>query len=430
MDWKRLTAPVALCLLLAACTPAAGPAPTAAPVPTAPVATPAPTTPWTEDYDLFWDILDENYPYLSAAARITGEDYGQVREEYRPYAQQARSAPELLWVIQQCGKTFQGTGHLLVFDSGWYANYMAAYDSDTPKSAYLHAQIDTPQARALYGYEPPDEAASVETGTIRSAGLPVSLDSDNLNARLYPEEGAAYVAVASMARDYAPDQAVLADFFRDICAQGYEHCILDIRGNGGGSDSYWRRCIVDPNGGGGSTTKNYALIKGPLSTAYFDAVGLPLSPIGELPLDELPALAPGDLEGITHFATYELTRPSEEGGPLFPGRFWLLVDGAVYSSSEKFAMFCKQSGFATLVGTETGGDGVGIDPLLCALPHSGICFRFSAENGLNLDGGCNEEMGTAPDIPIEKGQDALEVCLAYCAGDLPDPSVRPDTATP
>lgn len=91
---------------------------------------------------------------------------------------------------------------------------------------------------------------------------------------------------------------------------------------------------------------------------------------------------------------------------------WLLTSERVYSASEYFAVFCKDTGFATLVGTPTGGDGVGLMPFMHALPNTGICFQFSAQNGLNLDGACNEEFGTAPDIAVTPDQDALEVCLA------------------
>lgn len=59
-------------------------------------------------------------------------------------------------------------------------------------------------------------------------------------------------------------------------------------------------------------------------------------------------------------------------------------------------MFCKNSGFATLVGTTTNGDGGVADPLLLALPNSGLLIRFSIFYGLNADGAGNEATGTTP----------------------------------
>ena len=93
------------------------------------------------------------------------------------------------------------------------------------------------------------------------------------------------------------------------------------------------------------------------------------------------------------------------------GRIWVLIDEKVYSASENFVMFCKNTGFTTLVGTATGGDGGIADPLLVALPNSGLIIRFSIFYGLNADGSGNEAKGTTPDITIAEDGDALEECF-------------------
>lgn len=67
-------------------------------------------------------------------------------------------------------------------------------------------------------------------------------------------------------------------------------------------------------------------------------------------------------------------------------------------SSEAFAVFAKSTGFATLVGERTSGDGIGSDPAFCVLPNSGYIFNFSEQMGLTADGTCNFEYKTEPDI--------------------------------
>ena len=69
----------------------------------------------------------------------------------------------------------------------------------------------------------------------------------------------------------------------------------------------------------------------------------------------------------------------------------------VYSSSEAFAIFCKETGFATLVGQTTGGSSSG-GGILYELPQSHILVSFDVEYCLNADGNCNMEIGTTPDI--------------------------------
>lgn len=66
-----------------------------------------------------------------------------------------------------------------------------------------------------------------------------------------------------------------------------------------------------------------------------------------------------DLSGLDLFVadTYKV-EPSGEKKAL-KGKLWMLVNENVYSSSEYAAMFTKATGFATLVGRTTGGDGIG-----------------------------------------------------------------------
>lgn len=95
----------------------------------------------------------------------------------------------------------------------------------------------------------------------------------------------------------------------------------------------------------------------------------------------------------------------------YTGKVWVIVDKHVYSSSDSFAAFCKKTGFATLVGTQTGGNGLGTIPLVAPLPNSGLLIRYECSSGYNDDGSCNAIVGTTPDIEIEPNQDALGVCL-------------------
>ena len=95
----------------------------------------------------------------------------------------------------------------------------------------------------------------------------------------------------------------------------------------------------------------------------------------------------------------------------YTGRVWLLVDGSVFSAAESFAYFCKSSGFAALVGTQTKGDGVGGgNPYVMALPYSGLLLYYAPYYGVNLDGTCNGIYGTMPDYETSAAT-ALTDCL-------------------
>ena len=411
---RTAAAALMLLFLLAACSPAPETSPTSAAAPTpSPAPEPAPTqlasSPWLEDYNYFWDVIEENYPFYHAVKRITGNDLAKTREYYSAQAQEAESAQELYTILSRCDREFHGVGHFCVMDPDFYAYHMDRCQRrlGNPVTDYLYARISTPATLDFYNYTLP----STSIGSTSEAPSS-NADSGNLHFTDFAQYKASCVSVRAMTGSWQNDDAsVLADYFRRLEAEGYTDCIVDIRGNGGGDTAYWTNNIVAPNISTPLFNTNYALSKGPETASYFAACGITTLPIAELPVGELPALHPDDLDGITCYQHFSSGTVPTQDAPLFTGRFWLLVDARNYSASEAFAVFCKGTGFATLVGTRTGGDGIGFNPLLTALPNSGIVFRFSVLNGLNPDGSCNEEYGTTPDIVIEDGQDALNVCL-------------------
>lgn len=93
-------------------------------------------------------------------------------------------------------------------------------------------------------------------------------------------------------------------------------------------------------------------------------------------------------------------------------KFWLLVSSDSYSGADRFADVCKRTGFATVIGTNTGGAGTnGESPMYIVLPNSGLLIKFDFMYGLNEDGYCSDEFGTAPDIYNLPGKSALGTCL-------------------
>ena len=102
----------------------------------------------------------------------------------------------------------------------------------------------------------------------------------------------------------------------------------------------------------------------------------------------------------------------------FHGKIWVLVDKYCYSATDMFVCFCKETGFATLVGTKTKGIGKGTEPYYMALPYSGLIVEYEACLTFNTDGTYNGISGTVPDIVPEEGRGALETCLMAINGEL------------
>lgn len=85
----------------------------------------------------------------------------------------------------------------------------------------------------------------------------------------------------------------------------------------------------------------------------------------------------------------------------YKGNIYLLVDEGVYSSSETLASFCKETELAKLVGTKTGGDGIGFDPMQIDLPNTVYVLRFANDLGVTESGSINEMDQITPDIRVD-----------------------------
>lgn len=133
---------------------------------------------------------------------------------------------------------------------------------------------------------------------------------------------------------------------------------------------------------------------------------------------EFPYISPDMLTGIDTFLKVTDTLSCTYMPEKFHGKIWVLVDEYCYSATEALVCFCKETGFATLVGTETGGNGKGATPYIMALPYSGLIVEYETYLSFNVDGTCNGISGTVPDIVTEDGSDALETCLMAIRGEL------------
>lgn len=228
-----------------------------------------------------------------------------------------------------------------------------------------------------------------------------SNSTSSLTTKILMQDKVACMKVNSMNPDYlVSDMVKVQDFCKKI--QQYPYLIIDIRGNGGGTDDYWQRAIMAPLVNEALYSNKYILLK---KGAYIQPFikemlfGQQVNPIKELPNEiNSPRWVYESFNGFVNI-NQTINGASQTG---YKGEIYLLVDDYVYSSAESFAAFVKSTKFAILVGTTTGGDGVGFSPAFASLPNSGILFRFPLSMGLNSDGTINEETHTKPDILVEQ----------------------------
>lgn len=366
-----------------------------------------------EDYDYLVKTLKDSYLCLGLRDRENPDDPAEdIFREYRKMIEENDSDQAFYSALYSTWYRLGSYGHFWIIEPEEYLPMLdwCAKEDTTGRERWkelIEASEESYKTFSsfledLYGNDSGGSQSGGEAG-------------ENLHTLLLPDEGIAYLKVDSFLVDYDPNYQKEAQAIREFynAAGDCTDLIIDLTDNGGGNEGYWQDLLAAPLADRPLSCTNYALLASSENNRpYIGNVFAPedLHPIAELP--DLPKLNRDGLESATHFVESTLhVEPAKERAA-FHGRVWLLVGPQVYSASESFAVFCQATGFATLVGTQTGGDGVGaLDPVMMRLPNSGILIQYTMMYGLNPDGSSSEEAGTTPDILSPAGEPALVTAL-------------------
>lgn len=377
-----------------------------------------------EDFDFLYQTLQENYPYFHILKRMHDVDLEQAYQETRAEVAKSGSDAAFFAQVEIFTRNAQMVGHLSTItpmDYDWfleaYQNQEGVPEEELPRMEKLYQAYGNETSRASYAAlgdifwsvmeqvqsfydEQEDDSTAVDEPQAYQ-------EVSNVGTRIIEENQIAYIAINSFDMSYySEDRETLFNFYRKV--QNYPHVIIDISDNGGGGMSYFDDLVVAPNIAQTLSCDVYELAKlGANNQTIMDFSDY--KPISELP--DLPKLNKEDLADLDVFdaMTYSVTPLSDT--KMLQGKLWLLVGPRVFSSSEYAAMFTKATGFATLVGQTTGGDGIGEDPVPIVLPNSGLIVRYSPIYGVTFDGTGSQEFGTEPDIFSNDGESALDACL-------------------
>ena len=342
-----------------------------------------------EDYDYLWTALEENYVFFPILER-QGIDISAIQADARAQIQnQEPDAAMFYETLRQMFLKCNHFAHLNVVSKDVYDSMARYYCADGQEESGWKDALERENVRRFYEDAP---ANAFE----QTAPNPAA--SETIHAEYDDQRKAILITIRSFAQEkLQQDQQYLQDFFLSHAEDEVRDIVFDITHNRGGSTLYWNENIVAPFGGS-YTWDTWLYVRDTALTRQFLADELEYQPIDQLP-EEHPAPAFVSELGLTGFYHHTECLNSDATLPdnLLSAKRWVLVDDAVYSAAESFAYFCKKTGWATLVGTATDGDGLGVTPVMFDLPNTGILVRFSAQVGENPDGTCNTERGTMPD---------------------------------
>lgn len=338
--------------------------------------------PYSADYELLWEALETDYPYLDYL-RGKGVDVDRIRESYAEQVRQAQDADEFAAILGRMFLAMQNTAHLWVVSREDFPYFYSAY------MEYIDPWRETVEAAAQAGYY----SLSTESGSPDGNGL----------GYLPPVKVTWYADCSTLCITVNTFQHEVVERDRDVIWQAIaqypdaENIVFDISNNSGGDTNYWIENIVAPFGEDYALGMRMYYRDSPRNRQFIDKLFDESFPLAKV---EAPA-AWAEEFGLDSVLVHDLPITGE---PKIQSnaRRWVIVNGNVYSGAEAFACFCKATGWATVIGTQTGGDGVAFDPALLLLPNSGLLVRFSIVAGESPGGGMNIE-GTAPDVELKTG---------------------------
>lgn len=354
-----------------------------------------------EEVEYLCKTIEENYPFLEVNERLTGIDWLSKKEEYIKKAKETKSDEEYLGVISNMIFELHN-GHTQIIRNK--EEVMGLYHIYTHNNSWQRSMVDVIKDEKVmnrYGINKEDLEKGENQENIESTSKQV-----NVNARVKDivQGKVGYVEVPQMISFFEmdKDEKLLSDYFNKV--KNYQALVIDIRGNSGGDSAYWMMNIVEKLASKPYSSTTYVFLKdGEVINKYKEELKKvhkdPYESIENLDTTKLPNLPPEVEEKFKYYDEFTMTiNPNDSVN--FKGNIYLLVDDVVYSSAEAFAVFAKDSGFATLIGKTTGGDGLGSDPILLSLPKSGYILRMSKDMGTLSDGTCNEEYKTIPDYEV------------------------------
>lgn len=259
------------------------------------------------------------------------------------------------------------------------------------------------------GYE-----TNVTFGTISEYSiLPYSYPEEMVETQIWESKNASYIYIKNFVNEYLnPYIDDIINFYHQI--EDYNYLIIDIRGNPGGNYASWINAIVKPLI---KEQKIFELYLAYRTDDYSDLFRESMSitnTVSKYDFSYLPTEVYGDEFKIYDYQhtispTYEID---------FDGEIILLTDNVVYSAAEGFTLFCKQTGFATIYGTTSGGDGIMEFPTYYALPNSKLVICISSALGLDHTGHASEEVRTQPDVYFESSFDNHTELIDYVLENL------------
>lgn len=363
------------------------------------------TEDYLADFDYAYEVLKETYPYFEVNKIKSGVDWLANKDKYRAEIAKSKSTSDFYNRMNLILEDLHN-GHTQLIDEKIGFNMymlMKSYQIKPEDKFYYYReqeieQFEAPKVRARYNINNESIKKALENGNKKDF-LNNIVNNGNLGNVLVGDikNDIGYIKINAMQTDMGieEDKKTILPYLEKI--KDYKALVIDLRGNGGGDESYYLRFLYPSLMDKPYSTKRYLFIK---SDFFKNRIENRYNKLDKKILEsfKFPSETNDLIKDFKYYMTYDTNLEPNDDSIKFKGKIYLLVDRGVYSAAESMASFSKESGFATLIGERTGGDGIAENPRIVALDKTGYMMRYSYSLGTTESGSVNELEQTTPHI--------------------------------
>jgi hypothetical protein len=223
-----------------------------------------------DDFEYMYTILRENYPFFEVNKRVSGVDWLNKKDEYIDKIKSTKDHEAFYKALGSILGELHNGDHASILNSKSYFYFRDLYSQDF---AWAN-QLNDSKAINRYIQDNNTGNTTLLADTLRNTigysarivNLANQSNTNNSNLEssyvttkiLKNEDKVAYLQIKSFENiNIEKDMKIIKPFLHSV--KDYKKLIIDIRGNGGGADIYWRDNIVP------------MLIKKPLKVKYYFA---------------------------------------------------------------------------------------------------------------------------------------------------------------
>lgn len=360
------------------------------------------------DFEYLFKELKESYPFFEVLKRKYEIDFLKNHDTYLKKVRACKTEADFIKTLNEVMADLHNY-HAKIADSAYVYATLKYYSQNwnQPSIYYEFLNLNRQVVRNRYGLDGVQSQSGA--GLIKRKQSKTADSKANISLESQGDMAILKISQMGDMNHIDQDEKVLDEFLKN--KHMYKALVIDIRDNVGGNMEYWQNFLLPKLTKNPKQVVNHMFFKdSPKIRLLLQDNTLNMENLSNV---DITGIRLDHAEDLKDFAYYikdtisinpdETKRDNGYEGPIF-----LLVDEGVFSAAEGFASFIKNTEFATIVGSQTGGDGITLGVINSVLPNSGLVFTYTNTLGYDPTGQINEENPTKPDIETTSYRQSIE----------------------